>query len=105
MSAKVSSFINVNARGYRHVFMLVAWNEYAWAVRDEMNRQAEAFGKDLGEHGLFLRSEEHTSELQSLTNLVCRLLLEKKKDATRCGRTDSWTGRARPRGAHRYQSC
>src|SRR5437016_10980947 len=32
------------------------------------------------------RSEEHTSELQSLTNLVCRLLLEKKKhirDTTR----------------------
>src|SRR5262249_59535211 len=28
---------------------------------------------------LHLRSEEHTSELQSLTNLVCRLLLEKKK--------------------------
>src|SRR5438046_8626395 len=29
-----------------------------------------------------LRSEEHTSELQSLTNLVCRLLLEKKKKRT-----------------------
>src|SRR5437016_8397574 len=29
--------------------------------------------------GLVDRSEEHTSELQSLTNLVCRLLLEKKK--------------------------
>src|SRR5258706_6953676 len=28
------------------------------------------------------RSEEHTSELQSLTNLVCRLLLEKKKQIT-----------------------
>src|SRR5256885_12909291 len=28
---------------------------------------------------LFLRSEEHTSELQSPCNLVCRLLLEKKK--------------------------
>src|SRR5437016_10810316 len=28
------------------------------------------------------RSEEHTSELQSLTNLVCRLLLEKKKTET-----------------------
>src|SRR5438046_8726616 len=28
---------------------------------------------------LIARSEEHTSELQSLTNLVCRLLLEKKK--------------------------
>src|SRR5438093_4156298 len=34
------------------------------------------FGKDLA---LEIRSEEHTSELQSLTNLVCRLLLEKKK--------------------------
>src|SRR5258706_3535401 len=36
----------------------------------------------------YTRSEEHTSELQSLTNIVCRLLLEKKKpnkckDATR----------------------
>src|SRR5437016_6537911 len=29
------------------------------------------------------RSEEHTSELQSLTNLVCRLLLEKKKQQTK----------------------
>src|SRR2546430_11482319 len=29
------------------------------------------------------RSEEHTSELQSQSNLVCRLLLEKKKDITR----------------------
>src|SRR5437016_7422821 len=30
-----------------------------------------------------VRSEEHTSELQSLTNLVCRLLLEKKKKTQR----------------------
>src|SRR2546430_11290162 len=29
--------------------------------------------------GVQLRSEEHTSELQSQSNLVCRLLLEKKK--------------------------
>src|SRR5256885_6386280 len=29
--------------------------------------------------GVYLRSEEHTSELQSPCNLVCRLLLEKKK--------------------------
>src|SRR2546430_12227841 len=32
---------------------------------------------------LALRSEEHTSELQSQSNLVCRLLLEKKKDNQR----------------------
>src|SRR5437016_11504352 len=31
---------------------------------------------------LSARSEEHTSELQSLTNLVCRLLLEKKNKHT-----------------------
>src|SRR5438270_10415619 len=30
-----------------------------------------------------LRSEEHTSELQSQSNLVCRLLLEKKKKKTK----------------------
>src|SRR5258706_9605661 len=33
-----------------------------------------------------MRSEEHTSELQSLTNLVCRLLLEKKKTKKEKGR-------------------
>src|SRR2546430_13156602 len=31
-----------------------------------------------------IRSEEHTSELQSQSNLVCRLLLEKKKHQQRC---------------------
>src|SRR5438093_7229188 len=39
-----------------------------------MGEYAELTG--MAEH----RSEEHTSELQSLTNLVCRLLLEKKKN-------------------------
>src|SRR2546425_1792705 len=34
------------------------------------------------------RSEEHTSELQSLAYLVCRLLLEKKKAKLENGRTD-----------------
>src|SRR5437899_4645777 len=42
--------------------------------------------------GLYLvrvtRSEEHTSELQSLRHLVCRLLLEKKK---KCNRKSSYT--------------
>src|SRR5688572_32415063 len=36
-------------------------------------------GLPAGEHDEALRSEEHTSELQSQSNLVCRLLLEKKK--------------------------
>src|SRR5687767_15472765 len=40
------------------------------------------------------RSEEHTSELQSLAYLVCRLLLEKKKITTRY-----------PPTTYRYSSC
>src|SRR2546427_5455739 len=35
------------------------------------------------------RSEEHTSELQSQSNLVCRLLLEKKKTASADGETET----------------
>src|SRR5205085_6579666 len=35
------------------------------------------------DRGRTVRSEEHTSELQSQSNLVCRLLLEKKKYPTR----------------------
>src|SRR5262249_59310901 len=42
------------------------------------------------------RSEEHTSELQSLTNLVCRLLLEKKNDrGWRCEQLVRGTGSRR----------
>src|SRR5207244_8402115 len=37
-----------------------------------------------------LRSEEHTSELQSPDHLVCRLLLEKKKNPTRTRRGESY---------------
>src|ERR1019366_7504150 len=43
------------------------------------------------------RSEEHTSELQSLTNLVCRLLLEKNKHARRGPGRGARAGRSRSR--------
>src|SRR2546430_11045114 len=36
-----------------------------------------------------MRSEEHTSELQSQSNLVCRLLLEKKKNNIRTQHSES----------------
>src|SRR5438034_6982529 len=43
-----------------------------------------------GDLGLF-RSEEHTSELQSHSDLVCRLLLEKKKmSLATCNKTCQW---------------
>src|SRR2546430_3154358 len=53
----------------------------------------------------FGRSEEHTSELQSQSNLVCRLLLEKKKTERRLPRGDSanstgWAHRPSQRDFH-----
>src|SRR5262249_62311898 len=53
--------------------MLGAFAEEQATLRRQIQAQIQA---SAGE-----RSEEHTSELQSLTNLVCRLLLEKKKHA------------------------
>src|SRR2546426_7219545 len=48
------------------------------------------------------RSEEHTSELQSPCNLVCRLLLEKKKKKQKTARVEWLPAEARSRtpGAH-----
>src|SRR2546430_7663115 len=45
-------------------------------VRDERGFCVRSAANEIGEA---IRSEEHTSELQSQSNLVCRLLLEKKK--------------------------
>src|SRR2546430_8925434 len=44
--------------------------------------QTLAFVRQRAGGGADTRSEEHTSELQSQSNLVCRLLLEKKKPET-----------------------
>src|SRR4051794_41495087 len=43
-------------------------------------RALELSGVARGEVDMLIRSEEHTSELQSPVHLVCRLLLEKKKN-------------------------
>src|SRR5436190_22846780 len=53
------------------------WPAPAWPCRNPPSapplRRAHQYGRNA------LRSEEHTSELQSHSDLVCRLLLEKKK--------------------------
>src|SRR5690606_24411793 len=51
------------------------FRDFRYSTLDSWSRRRRVIGK--AEH--MLRSEEHTSELQSRENLVCRLLLEKKK--------------------------
>src|SRR5215208_5225577 len=62
--------------GLQHLLSRAKWD--AEEVRDDVRDYViDAFGDA---HAiLVLRSEEHTSELQSRGHLVCRLLLEKKK--------------------------
>src|SRR5207302_11334854 len=59
------------AFGRRHQAIVVAGDEQHRPGRDPVDDTLS-----------FNRSEEHTSELQSRENLVCRLLLEKKKKTT-----------------------
>src|SRR2546426_2885084 len=62
---------------YTTLFRSTAYPELATEI-DQMQRRElpKGWDRDLP---VFARSEEHTSELQSPCNLVCRLLLEKKK--------------------------
>src|SRR5438046_6607601 len=55
----------------------------AVALRFAVDEMIGPDGITSAAEGREVRSEEHTSELQSLTNLVCRLLLEKKKKQTK----------------------
>src|SRR4029077_21298475 len=62
-----------------HDALPISWIEFEWAaqvaqLRRTVTKRARRPSRP--------RSEEHTSELQSHLNLVCRLLLEKKKNFT-----------------------
>src|SRR2546430_6438269 len=69
-------------RKYANIFTITGIF-FAKGKRKDQKDQFLAYNMSLflkEENGRFaLRSEEHTSELQSQSNLVCRLLLEKKK--------------------------
>src|SRR5436190_11427610 len=60
------------------------------AARRAASRAGRAGGDRRQPRLGLLRSEEHTSELQSHSDLVCRLLLEKKKNR----QWDRWEGRS-----------
>src|SRR2546430_9502423 len=54
------------------------WRPARWTSRlDVLRRASDGVSRS---HSVSPRSEEHTSELQSQSNLVCRLLLEKQQD-------------------------
>src|SRR2546421_1073015 len=53
------------------------------------------FGDGWNRHDVDVRSEEHTSELQSRSDIVCRLLLEKKKPEKKRPRPESTLRRMR----------
>src|SRR5256885_12748897 len=66
----ISNRLGISQLSFRHV-----------GDRNAVRRYESAHRISPGAFG-FARSEEHTSELQSPCNLVCRLLLEKKKQTT-----------------------
>src|SRR5207302_5246759 len=55
---------------------------------DDVAKLLSAFRQLIAAGHSLVRSEEHTSELQSRENLVCRLLLEKKKNNTKDQKTN-----------------
>src|SRR2546430_9181191 len=55
---------------------LILFGGSTWMVQRMIGQVAQQFAQRL--RAVQSRSEEHTSELQSQSNLVCRLLLEKK---------------------------
>src|ERR1035441_7992690 len=87
------------AKGLRNdIVRDTALDEFTTHISDEVGpdkpaadaKSEVALGYDGGMRGR-PRSEEHTSELQSLRHLVCRLLLEKKNEQLRRG--DARVGR------------
>src|SRR5260221_5437112 len=63
----------------RDIATLVAWITWASMPRARSQRANQKLSRPVS----YARSEEHTSELQSHSDLVCRLLLEKKKKRVR----------------------
>src|SRR3989442_12596824 len=84
--AIVSSFFFFNDTATTEIYTLSLhdalpiWFLHSWMHDGNPSRTQRAWLVPACSH---VRSEEHTSELQSRPHLVCRLLLEKKKNKTR----------------------
>src|SRR5256884_677865 len=80
-----SGFAPFAARVGRDVVTLSRASRSCCAFNDKDDKEENSRVQEENRTNLsFMRSEEHTSELQSRLHLVCRLLLEKKKKNTTC---------------------
>src|SRR5690606_40934914 len=83
-SSRKRGSVDTTALAYLVVLAGIATALHIWKLPPALPALQAELGLTLVESGFLLslvqmRSEEHTSELQSRENLVCRLLLEKKK--------------------------
>src|SRR5438132_6999406 len=69
-----------------------AMNDFDQLVRDELNALVAVSTRRADWDDVLRRSEEHTFELQSHSDLVCRLLLEKKKASEVCAEPENKSG-------------
>jgi hypothetical protein len=61
MSERVSTFLNLEMRGFRYVFILVTWNDFISDIRIQVEAQIDAFGEALGEEGTVVQSFKSAS--------------------------------------------
>src|SRR5207302_10548547 len=79
VSGQAEARADAERKGSRGAYLV--WIDAGWDDADLGGRHAGGHERGLdsrGDRHDVVRSEEHTSELQSRENLVCRLLLEKK---------------------------
>ena len=56
MSELVSSFLDVQLGKQKYLFFLITWNDYVTTLSDELDKQWQAFGADLGPSGTVVRA-------------------------------------------------
>src|SRR5205823_11255275 len=76
-------------RARLHIGRVLAIYRWIALLVERLKRRGDLLGSLVA--GLVIRSEEHTSEFQSLAYLVCRLLLEKKKNKKQSNLIYSYT--------------
>lgn len=61
MSAKVSSFENVEIGNYDYLFFVVAWNDYETSIKGEIDRHFDKFGEHIGLKNLVVKAYDQAT--------------------------------------------